>query len=240
MLKTCAIVPAAGSGTRMGSAKPKQFLHLAGKPLLAHTLSALSSAGLISSIFLIVSREHIAAAGEIVSEWSRGQPSGAPEISIVAGGAERRDSVYNGLMGLPADCDWVMVHDGVRPFASAGLIRTVCEGARATGACVAAIPSVDTVKRGREGVVRETLPRDEIWLVQTPQVFKRSIIVAAYEKAAAAGWDGTDDASLVEKMGGVVSISLGERSNIKVTTREDLAWAEWFLRGRVEETGESR
>ena len=131
------------------------------------------------------------------------------------------------------------VHYGVRPFASVGLIRRVWEGALATGACVAAIPSVDTVKRGRDAVVQETLPRDEIWLVQTPQVFKKPIIVAAYEKAAAAGWDGTDDASLVERMGGVVSIALGERSNIKVTTREDLDWAEWFLRGRIER-GESR
>jgi 2-C-methyl-D-erythritol 4-phosphate cytidylyltransferase len=237
MLKICAIVPAAGSGTRMGSAKPKQFLHLAGKPVLAHTLSALSIPRLISSIFLVVAREHIPAAGEIVSEWSRGQAPGAPEISIVAGGARRRDSVYNGLMELPADCGWVMVHDGVRPFASAGLFRAVWEGALATGACVAAIPSIDTVKRGSGGVVRETLPRDEIWLVQTPQVFKKPIIVDAYEKAAAAGWDGTDDASLVERMGVVVSIAEGERSNIKVTTKEDLEWAEWFLRGRIEKGG---
>ena len=83
------------------------------------------------------------------------------------------------------------------------------------------------------GVVRETLSRDEIWLVQTPQVFRKQIIVAAYEKAVEAGWTGTDDASFVERMGGSVSIVLGERSNIKVTTPEDLQWAEWFLRGRV-------
>ena len=218
----------------MGSAKPKQFLDLAGKPILAHTLSALSSLSLISNIFLVVAEEQIPAAREIVSGWAGGRGSDAPEISVVPGGSERRDSVYNGLMKLPADCGWVMVHDGVRPFASPGLIRAVWEGARQTGACIAAIPSIDTVKRACGGVVRETLSRDEIWLVQTPQVFRKQIIVAAYEKAVEAGWAGTDDASFVERMGGVVSVVKGERSNIKVTTKEDFEWARWFMRDRVE------
>ena len=213
----------------MGGAKPKQFLSLAGKPILAHTLSALSSLTLLSRIFLIVPEAHIPAAGEVVSAWSCQQSSGVPEISIVAGGAERRDSVYNGLMKLPAECDWVMIHDGVRPFASPGLIRAAWEGAQATGACIVAVPSTDTVKRARDGVVQQTLSRDEIWLVQTPQVFRKQIIVAAYEKAVEAGWAGTDDASFVERMGVDVSIVPGERSNIKVTTPEDLQWAQWFL-----------
>ncbi len=217
----------------MGSVKPKQFLHLGGKPILAHTLSALSSLPLISSIFLVVPEGYIPAAGEIVSALCQRRHSSSPEISIVAGGAERRDSVYNGLMKLPAECDWVMIHDGVRPFASPGLIRAAWEGARATGACIVAVPSTDTVKRVRDGLVRETLVRDEIWLVQTPQVFRKQIIMAAYEKAVGAGWTGTDDASFVERMGINVSIALGERSNIKVTTPEDLQWAQWFLSGTV-------
>jgi 2-C-methyl-D-erythritol 4-phosphate cytidylyltransferase len=218
----------------MGSAKPKQFLHLAGKPILAHTLSAISRLSVIAEIFLMVPREHIRAAGEIVAEWARGMASSVPQIRIVPGGSDRRGSVYKGLMELPADCGWVMVHDGVRPFASAGLIRAVWKGARATGACIAAVPSTDTVKRACGGVVRETLSRDEIWLVQTPQVFRKRIIVDAYEKAVEAGWDGTDDASFVERNGGLVSVVKGERTNIKVTTREDLEWAEWFLSRRTE------
>ncbi|MGO9314848.1 MAG: 2-C-methyl-D-erythritol 4-phosphate cytidylyltransferase [Syntrophobacteraceae bacterium] len=231
MPKTCAIVPAAGSGTRMGSVKPKQFLHLSGKPILAHTLSALSSLPLISSIFLVVPEGYIPAAGEIVSAWSHQQYRSTPEISIVAGGAERRDSVYNGLMKLPAECDWVMIHDGVRPFASPSLIMAAWEGAQATGACIVAVPCTDTVKRARDGLVRETLSRDEIWLVQTPQVFRKQLIIGAYEKAIEAGWTGTDDASFVERLGVNVSIAMGERSNIKVTTPEDLRWAQWFLSG---------
>jgi 2-C-methyl-D-erythritol 4-phosphate cytidylyltransferase len=233
MPKICAIVPAAGSGARMGSVEPKQFLRLGGKPILAHTLSALSNLPLLSSIFLVVPEGYISAAGEIVSTWSRERRSGAPEIFIVAGGAERRDSVYNGLMKLPAECDWVMIHDGVRPFASPGLIEAAWAGARVTGACIVAVPSTDTVKRVQDGLVRETLSRDEIWLVQTPQVFRKQLIVAAYEKAIEAGWTGTDDASFVERLGGSVSIALGERSNIKVTTPEDLQWAQWFLSGRI-------
>ena len=237
MPKTCVIVPAAGSGTRMGGAIPKQFIRLAGKPLLAHTLSALANLPFISIIFLIVAEGHIPDAGKVISGWSRQQASRVPEISIIAGGAERMDSVYNGLKKLPAECDWVMIHDAVRPFASPGLIKAVWEGARTAGACIAAIPSTDTVKHARDGVVRQTLSRDEIWLVQTPQVFRKQIVVAAYEKAVAAGWTGTDDASFVERMGVPVSIVHGERTNIKVTTPEDLQWAEWFLSVRIGKGG---
>jgi 2-C-methyl-D-erythritol 4-phosphate cytidylyltransferase len=221
----------------MGGAIPKQFIQLAGKPLLAHTLSALANLPFISIIFLIVAEGHIPDAGEVVYGWSRQRASSVPEVSIATGGAERRDSVYNGLKKLPAECDWVMIHDAVRPFASPGLITSVWEGARTFGACIAAIPSTDTVKHARDGVVRKTLSRDEIWLVQTPQVFRKQIVVAAYEKAVAAGWTGTDDASFVERMGVPVSIVHGERTNIKVTTPEDLQWAEWFLSVRTGKGG---
>ncbi len=226
----------------MGAVIPKQFIRLGGKPILAHTLNALTNLPLISIIFLIVAEQHVPDAGEVVSEWSRQQDSRAagravPRITIVAGGAERMDSVYNGLRKLPAECDWVMIHDAVRPFASPRLIKAAWEGARATGACIAAIPSTDTVKRARDGVVLETLSRDDIWLVQTPQVFRKQIVVAAYEKALAAGWTGTDDASFVERIGVPVSIVRGEPTNIKVTTPEDLEWAQWFLSARIGKGG---
>jgi len=222
----------------MGGSIPKQFVRLGDRPILAHTLSAVANLPSISIIFLVVAEAHIADAGEVVAEWSRRRASNGkrrtvPEISILGGGAERMDSVYNGLRKLPAECDWVMIHDAVRPFASERLIHAVWEGAVATGACIAAIPSADTVKRARDGVVLETLSRDEIWLVQTPQVFRKQIVVQAYEKAFAAGWTGTDDASFVERIGVPVSIVRGEGTNIKVTTPEDLEWAEWFLSARA-------
>lgn len=225
----------------MGGGKPKQFLELFGKPILAHTLRALSRIEFISDIFLIVPRDFTPAARQIVSEWVEGGDEavpGAASISIVAGGAERQDSVYNGLLRLPPDCGWVLVHDGVRPFASPELIRAVWEGAHETGACIAAVSATDTVKRGRRGRVEETIPRDEIWLVQTPQVFRKDTLLAAYERAIVSGWSGTDDASFVERIGVPVSIVEGEKTNIKVTTPADLVWGEWFLaRGSGRDVG---
>ena len=214
----------------MGGSKPKQFLEVAGRPILAHTLSALSRVSLIASIFLIVPEKHVPAAGRVVSDWTRTAPASVPEIAVVTGGTERQGSVYNGLLKLPPECEWVLIHDGVRPFASPGLITAAWEGAQATGASITAVPATDTVKRAENATVRETLPRDQIWLVQTPQVFRKGIILAAYAKALEDRWTGTDDASLVERLGVPVSIVRGERSNIKVTTPEDLEWAEWFLR----------
>lgn len=234
---TCAIVPAAGRGIRMGGGKPKQFLELFGKPILAHTLGALSRVPFLSSIFVIVPEDFIESAGCIARELIESAPAGSarPAVFVVAGGAERQDSVYNGLQRLPPGCGWVLIHDGVRPFASPELMSATLEGARATGACIAALRATDTVKRARGGVVSETVPRDEIWLVQTPQVFRKDIILAAYEEAVRSGWSGTDDASFVERVGVAVSIVQGEKSNIKVTTPDDLEWARWFLSGRAGE-----
>ena len=231
MSKTCAIVPAAGSGIRMGGCNPKQFLEMDGSPILAHTLTALSGASFISDIFLIVPERFVPVALEIVRDWKagRGSSSWAPGIAVFPGGAERQDSVFNGLSKLPSECEWVVIHDGVRPFPSNGLLSAAWEGAQASGACITAVPATDTVKRGQAGHVVETLSRNEIWLVQTPQVFRKEIILGAYNRAAEAGWSGTDDASFVERIGVPVAIVQGERSNIKVTTPEDLDWARWFL-----------
>jgi 2-C-methyl-D-erythritol 4-phosphate cytidylyltransferase len=239
MSKTCAIVPAAGSGVRMGCGKPKQFLELDGCPILAHTLTALSRAPFISDIFLIVPEKFMPATRDIVSDWKAGCTcnNASPDISIFSGGVERQDSVLNGLTELPPECEWVLIHDGVRPFPSKELLLAVWERARATGASIAALPATDTVKRGQAGIVIETLSRNEIWLVQTPQVFRKEIILNAYHRAAEESWSGTDDASFVEWTGIPVGIVPGERSNIKVTTPEDLDWARWFL-SRLKERGE--
>jgi 2-C-methyl-D-erythritol 4-phosphate cytidylyltransferase len=229
MHKTCVIVPAAGSGVRMGAAVPKQYLALAGRPILAHTLGLLSGLGFVSMILLLVGRGYVEEVQDLAARWLSPQDAGCPEILVAEGGKERSDSVYNGLLMLPGDCDWVMIHDAVRPFASPRLIETVWEGARATGACIAALPSTDTVKLACKGVVHQTLSRDQVWLVQTPQVFARHIVTEAYKRAVCEGWSGTDDASFVERMGTEVAIVQGERTNIKVTSPEDLLWAQWYL-----------
>lgn len=228
----------------MGADRPKQFLELAGRPILSHTLDMLTESGLLAGIFLVVPSDFVEKTRELVEGYCRGsggrffhRPSPFKEseeglsISVIAGGAERQDSVYNGLTSLPPDCGFVMIHDGVRPFASRELLINTLDAASKTGAAIAAMASTDTVKRVKAQRVIETLEREQIWLVQTPQVFRKDIILKAYDEARKNGWVGTDDASFVERLGIPVSVVRGEKSNIKVTTPQDLAWAGWFLAG---------
>lgn len=232
----------------MGGESPKQFIELSGKPILAHTLDMLCGSGLLAGLLLVAPPDFLDRTVALVEAYCRGregcsfQPlsgssagKGEVSLSVVAGGAERQDSVYNALVRLPVDCDWVMIHDGVRPFASARLLRDTLEAAVETGAAITAVDSSDTVKRVDGERVLETLPREQIRLVQTPQVFRKDILFEAYGEARRRGWRGTDDASFVERLGIAVTVVRGERTNIKITTPDDLAWAEWLLarRGRA-------
>lgn len=235
---TCAIVPAAGRGLRMGMNTPKQFLKLSGQSVVARTVEALAAAPFLSGLFLVVPEDFLPAAREIADSMATRLRPGC-EITILAGGVLRQDSVFNALSRLPADCQWVLIHDGVRPFVSKDLLKRTLRGASHTGACIAALPATDTVKRVRGESVLETLPRDEIWLVQTPQVFRRDLLLEAYEEARRQGWEVTDDASLVERLGYSVTVVSGERTNIKLTTPEDLEWAAWRL-SRFPHPGEGR
>ena len=265
MLKTCAVVPAAGRGVRMGKGKPKQFLELLGKPILCHTVEALCGGGFLAEVIVVVpegfaqeteqmldqhgfrsargrrgldSSKGLALPGNSTEESLRGEvqrgssgspETGAPRFSVVAGGVERKDSVFNALECLPAHCEYVLIHDGVRPFVTPRLLEATWKAALESGAAIAAVPSTDTVKRVQDGKIAETLAREAVWLIQTPQVFRKAVLMDAYRQARENGWSGTDDAALVERIGHPVTVVMGERSNIKVTTPEDLTWAEWFL-----------
>lgn len=224
--KTFAVVPAAGRGVRMGGNQPKQFLMLTGKPILAHTIERLSQAPFISGMFLVVPPDLIPHTEEMVEQYCS---DCGLAIQVIAGGKERQDSVYNALQLLPAECDWVLIHDGVRPFTSVKLLQNTWEAAGKHGAAIAAVTATDTIKRAQNGRVLETLERQQIILVQTPQVFRRDLILDAYREAHKQGWVGTDDASFVERMNLRVDIVEGEYSNIKVTRSSDLVWAEWLL-----------
>ncbi len=242
MPKTCAIIPAAGRGIRMGAAKPKQFLELFGKPILLCTFETLSRANFISEIILAVQNDFFDASRNLIRDYCSNNSDkfaytpadNLPGVNrkivrLIVGGAERQDSVFNALLELPSDCDWVVIHDGVRPFVSLELVQSTWEAAQKIGAAIAALPASDTIKRVREHRVLETLPRDEIWLVQTPQVFRKDIILTAYLEARSQGCSGTDDAFFVERLGVPVAVVPGERTNIKITTPEDLAWGNWFF-----------
>jgi 2-C-methyl-D-erythritol 4-phosphate cytidylyltransferase len=220
----------------MRSSQPKQFLEIAGAPILAHTLRAVSRVLFISGIFLVVPGDFAGPAERMAAPYLRSDLA----FEVIVGGAERQDSVYNALRALPRECGWVVIHDGVRPFASPELFDATWKMAHETGAAIAALPSTDTVKRVDGSTVVETLPRQEIWLVQTPQIFRTDLILGAYERAREEGGAATDDASLVERTGAAVSVVRGEPTNIKVTTPEDLAWAEWFMNGRRTPSGAAR
>lgn len=226
-MKVIALVPAAGIGKRMGAQINKQYLLLAGKPIVAHTLQILEDAPFIDEIYVIVPEAEIPYCREhVVERYDLTKVRG-----IVAGGAERQNSVMNGLRALTgADVDdLVLIHDGVRPFISLPVLEKSVETAREKGGALVAVPVKDTVKIVVDGIVRETPLRETLWLAQTPQTFRYSIIMAAHEIAAAERYLGTDDASLVEWMGKDVHIVLGDYRNIKITTPEDLVMAEAFL-----------
>jgi len=134
----------------------------------------------------------------------------------------------NALGALPTEVEWVLIHDGVRPFVSLRLLEETWRTAQRSGAAITAVPSTDTVKRVQQGQVMETLAREEIWLVQTPQVFRRDLLLEAYQAARRNGWIATDDAALIERLGRTVAVVEGERTNIKVTTPADMEWAAWY------------
>ncbi|HBD07526.1 MAG TPA: 2-C-methyl-D-erythritol 4-phosphate cytidylyltransferase [Syntrophobacteraceae bacterium] len=222
---TYAIIPAAGRGVRLGMDKPKQFLELQEKPLLLHTLETIAQASFLTGIVLAVPEDFRSQAQTLVTQHLRHGLT----VIVVAGGKERQDSVWNALQVIPGECSMVLIHDGVRPLVSVTLLNDTWKAAQRTGAAIAAIPATDTVKRVRDGLVNETLSREEIWLVQTPQVFRRDLLRRAYEESRRCGWSATDDASLLERIGVTVSVVAGDRTNLKITTPEDLEWLRWYL-----------
>ena len=221
--KAAAIVVAAGESTRMAGVD-KIFAPLAGKPLVSYCLDVLQDSPAIEAIVLVLSPENVDRGWRLVDAegWTKVK-------EVCAGGSRRQDSVRNGLDRLP-DFQWVIVHDGARPFIDGGLVATGLEKARVTGAAVAAVPVKDTIKSAdARDLVEKTLRRDRLWSVQTPQVFRRDLLADAHNRSST---DVTDDAAMVEAIGGKIKIYMGGQLNFKVTIPEDLAMAEALLRTR--------
>lgn len=229
-MKISAIIPAAGQSSRMGLGKNKQFLLLSGKPVLAHTLTIFQASAEIEEIIIVAaSGEEEYCQREIVDRYGFSKVS-----QVIAGGKERQDSVYQGILALQSDTDLVVVHDGARPFLTTEMISTAIQSSLNSDGAIAAVPVKDTIKIvNSEGIVKTTPCRDQIWSVQTPQTFRYSILRKAHEKARNEGFLGTDDASLVERTGGKIRVIPGSYENLKVTTPEDLIIGEAILKRRV-------
>lgn len=232
-----AIVLAAGQGRRMNSKIQKQFLMLGDYPVLYYSLRCFQDSPLIHEIILVTGAEDISYCREkIVEKYQFDKVS-----SVVAGGKERYDSVYEGLLAC-GDCGYVFIHDGARPFVTEDILERGLAGVKESGACVIGMPSKDTVKLADAGdFVRETPERRLVWNIQTPQIFRYDLIRRAHEKLGCKGMVGiTDDAMVVERAEGTkVKLVEGSYKNIKITTQEDLDIARAFLSraGKCREIG---
>lgn len=234
-MSVAVIIAAGGRGLRLGTEVPKQFLQVGGVSLLARSLAAFAGVPRVNEFIVVVPDEYVEpVAAELGSIRGR-------RPTVVAGGARRQESVANGVRALSGDAAIVLVHDAARPFASADLIGRTIEAAERDGAAIAAVGATDTVKRARfeaaGAFIDSTIPRDEVFLAQTPQGFRRAVIEAAV-RLGEAGATATDEAALAELAGYPVRLVAGEAANIKVTTSEDLRLAEFLARAQsVRSTG---
>jgi 2-C-methyl-D-erythritol 4-phosphate cytidylyltransferase len=219
LVKIAAILPAAGSGSRMGIKTKKQYFELAGTPLVGYALKTMEACSVVQNIVIVVTPgEEEYCRSTVVDKLGLNKVA-----AIVPGGKERQDSVYNGLLALSPDTDIVVVHDGARPLFSRDILESVIEAAQNYGAATCAVPAKDTVKLADEdNFVTRTLPREHTWLVQTPQAFRYELIIEAHRRARAHNFLATDDTALVEFLGGQVKLVMGSYDNIKITTLEDL------------------
>jgi 2-C-methyl-D-erythritol 4-phosphate cytidylyltransferase len=221
-----AIIVAAGKGIRLSDSVRKQYIALDGMPMLSRTLGVFDRCDLIDRIIVVVPEDDIDFCRHKIIPAANMEK----EPILVIGGARRQDSVYNSLKTIETDDGVVLIHDGVRPFVNPEQLVACIKGAQEHGACILGIPAFDTVKHvNAKNEIVQTQKRDTLWLAQTPQAFQLQLIKKAHEIAKQEGFMGTDDASLVERLGGVVKIIPGSRSNIKITNQEDLKLAQALL-----------
>jgi len=226
--KAGVIVVAAGKGSRMGTTESKQYLKLQDKPIIIHTLEVFERSSMVNEIVMVTGAEDV----ERCRDWVR-QYGLAKVIHVAAGGHDRQESVLNGLQHLTTE--WVMVHDGVRPFVTEDHIRQCYEVAVEVGASVLAVPVKDTIKQvNSDKQIIGTPDRSSLWAIQTPQTFRRSDLLDAHRQAKQQGFRGTDDAMLVERLGMTVAVVEGSYTNVKITTPDDLDYAAYLLERKGE------
>jgi len=225
------IFPAAGQGKRMQAGINKVLLTLGNEPILVRTLRVFSAVSEVEELVVVVAADEVKTVEDQLCKVS-----GLKPFKVVAGGSERQYSIYNGLQLVSETADVVLVHDAARPLVTERTIQAVIDGARQNGGAIAAVPAKNTIKVvDCDGLVESTPSRSTLWEVQTPQGFRREILIKANEQALADDFLGTDDASLVERIGVKVAVVKSDYRNIKITTPEDLLIAEAFLRCTAED-----
>ena len=220
--KCAAVIAAAGYSQRMG--EEKQFIEIRGAPVLAYTLAAFQACGLISEIVVVARKDHLERVGEICAEYRISKAA-----KVVAGGETRLESVMSGVLAVSPSAQLIAIHDGARPCVAQEVIERAVAAAAAYHAAAPGVQISSTVKRAKDGVVAETIDRENLFEIQTPQVFTADIIKAALTNALKKSIDITDDCMAVELLKVPVYITEGSRSNIKLTTREDMLIAEAIL-----------
>jgi len=216
-LSTSAIIVAAGKGSRMQSDIPKQFLLLKGQTVLFHTIGKFLAAKNVNEIIVVVAEEYLE------SEFVQNSiPQNNKKISIVAGGKTRQESVWNGLQKVNIKNNCVLTHDGVRPLIDSAIIDNAIEQCQCFDSVIVAIPAVDTLKKVDGTKIIESVDRSKIWQIQTPQIFKKYILEKAFETAHKDNFLGTDESSLVERISSDVHVFEGNKTNIKITVKDDI------------------
>ena len=220
------VLPAAGSGKRMGAGQNKLFLQLANKPILIHTLTVFEQDDNCTGIWLAVRPDERVFIRELLKKYNITKVSGMPD-----GGAERQHSVHACIKAMN-NVSIVLVHDAARPFITAPIIAKLATTAYNKGAAIAGVRTKDTMKKVVNGCVQETIDRDSLWMVQTPQAFRFELLAQAEDVAEKIGFLGTDEAMLVERLGHTVHMVESTYENVKMTTQEDLVFGEAILQQR--------
>ena len=240
VMQVFVILPAAGLGTRMAAALPKQFLELNGMPILIHSLRAFASVPRVTAIYVAVRRTEVDRVKAQVAEYAVEFGFG-DRIHVVEGGDNRQESVAHALAAINGgaggeDGDIVLVHDAVRPLIDAATIERTIDAVVEHGAAIVGLPAIDTVKQvertAHGALITSTIPREFVVLAQTPQGFRCGLLRQAFDEAAADGFTGTDEASVVERAGHPIFVVPGSQVNLKITQPGDLALAEFYLRQR--------
>jgi 2-C-methyl-D-erythritol 4-phosphate cytidylyltransferase len=221
------LIPAAGSGRRMGADRNKLLLPLLGQPMLFWTLTAAVATPCLTWLGIMVQPQDREEIGAIVAAVRPRIP-----VVLIPGGATRQESVWAGVQALPPEAEFVLIHDGARCLATADLFQRCFQALGTAPALIAAVPVKDTIKEVCQQQIVHTPPRDRLWAAQTPQGFRVPLLRTAHQRALDQGWEGTDDAALVERLGQDVQVVMGEETNLKITTPSDLTIAAAILQSR--------